>query len=146
MSFQPLLDTVREIAPCHLLSACSVLFFSDPAEEKLIKSITEQADAEPVKHFSCSEWAKTIETSLTLRFSQCCSPALSNQLVKAAVLQQQYVGDVEAENMPSLQILDRDIVKMEARLLAFALKLPWAARASACCASWRQQVLAQQGM
>lgn len=54
------------------------------------------------------------------------------------------MGCVEAGNMPSLQILDRGIVKMEARLVAFTLKLPWAARAraSACCASWRQQVLA----
>lgn len=52
------------------------------------------------------------------------------------------MGGVEAGNMPSLQILDRGIVKMEAHLVAFTLKLPWAARASACCASWRQQVLA----
>lgn len=52
------------------------------------------------------------------------------------------MGDVEATNVPSLQILDRDIIKMEAHLVAFTLKLPWAARASACCASWRQQVLA----
>lgn len=88
MSFRPLSDTVHEIASCHLLSACSVLFFSDPAEEKLIKSIIEYAGPESVKHFSCSEWAKTIENSLTLRLSQYCSSALGNQLVKAAVLQE----------------------------------------------------------
>lgn len=42
--------------------------------------------------------------------------------------------------MLSLPILDRDIVKREAYLVVI-LKLPSVARARACLASWRQQVL-----
>lgn len=85
MSFQALLDAVREVVLCHLPSACSVFCFSYLAEQKLMKSTIQWTDVMSVKHFSCSKWAKTIGNSLALRFSRQRYPASSIQLVKAAV-------------------------------------------------------------